>query len=974
MPRLEVPDQPEVGLAARTLEVNAPVVLGRDVGCEVQLGEKKASRRHAKIERTEDGAWVLEDLDSSNGTFVGGTRVLRGRLFDGVEVQIGDTRLVWRDPTPAAEAGAALVGGRLALRAVGGTVPPAPEPEPEEAVVEAGPVVRVRPLDMRSFGRGLALFLVGLSVFVVVGRLLGGKAERAREESAQRRAVSDLLSRADVDDGAFAALAADYLARHPLSPDRAVIERHLDSVRERAARRAGVEARFAQLLPRLGQLPEDVLRSELLELKRRLPEDAGLAERVRLAEEELQRRRAAFDAAQAERVPTELASLLDPAHPSWNPGEALRRATAWRAGRALPSAGLDAGVADVEQRAIEALKRVSAEALAAAKAESDPAKRRRVLMAVWPLVAGTFAAEPVADALRYAASPPKRQPGAGTPGTDPSDPQAAAEALLARAAAAEKLFVERRWVAARAAFEGLLHGTSLGLLAQEWRARVSDLDRVLGLVDALGHAAQSEKGVPVRLATGPANVRAATREGVTLTRGGGGPEEWRWEALAPEDLSPLLTPAKPSREQRLGLAVLASSLGDPEALQAALLPLYEGGVADAEVDGYVARLVEGRAQPPEGGYRLHKGRLLDPTAHAEALEAERLDGLAARGAELLARIAKEPALKKLERMRERRAELDRRRQHALLAIFNEKHYPYPYGRGQPPYVHVQAEVDRRVAAVRELWDGDESVKLPDQGSLAQACGEVGQLIAELDAKGRDTAELKARLAETAPYLTGQSIKLRDFWTSEAERRLMDYNRWVMGIHNPSQKGYAADSEVQQVAITNAYRMMLGFTVQVTPGDAAYEAIDATNVAKVLDQGRLVERSLTSLRALRIDDRLVKSSRLHSLDMQRRGYFDHFSPPDPATGAPRRSPFDRMRDAGYQGHGASENIAQAGSPQMAHDMWCRSSGHHRNILSAWVDMGTGQAGGALWTQNFGTGGGAAPVVPPSTVTPREPGQR
>ena len=50
------------------------------------------------------------------------------------------------------------------------------------------------------------------------------------------------------------------------------------------------------------------------------------------------------------------------------------------------------------------------------------------------------------------------------------------------------------------------------------------------------------------------------------------------------------------------------------------------------------------------------------------------------------------------------------------------------------------------------------------------------------------------------------------------------------------------------------------------------------------------------------------------------------------------------------------------------MWCHSSGHHRNILSAWVDMGSGQAGGALWTQNFGNGGGAAPVIPSSPLTP------
>jgi uncharacterized protein YkwD len=126
--------------------------------------------------------------------------------------------------------------------------------------------------------------------------------------------------------------------------------------------------------------------------------------------------------------------------------------------------------------------------------------------------------------------------------------------------------------------------------------------------------------------------------------------------------------------------------------------------------------------------------------------------------------------------------------------------------------------------------------------------------------------------------------------------------------------------------------------------------------------------VTLLRAVRIDDRLVKSARLHSLDMQKRGYFDHFSLPNPATGEPRKSPFDRMRDAGYEGQGASENIAQAGSFRDAHLSWCHSSGHHRNILSSWTDMGTGAAGGSHWTQNFGTGGGKPAVIEAAPAPP------
>jgi hypothetical protein len=60
----------------------------------------------------------------------------------------------------------------------------------------------------------------------------------------------------------------------------------------------------------------------------------------------------------------------------------------------------------------------------------------------------------------------------------------------------------------------------------------------------------------------------------------------------------------------------------------------------------------------------------------------------------------------------------------------------------------------------------------------------------------------------------------------------------------------------------------------------------------------------------------------------------------------------MRLAGYQ-YGASENCVMGTSdPKSAHERWCHSSGHHRNLLTAaWTEMGTGHYG-SLMTQNFG----------------------
>ena len=68
---------------------------------------------------------------------------------------------------------------------------------------------------------------------------------------------------------------------------------------------------------------------------------------------------------------------------------------------------------------------------------------------------------------------------------------------------------------------------------------------------------------------------------------------------------------------------------------------------------------------------------------------------------------------------------------------------------------------------------------------------------------------------------------------------------------------------------------------------------------------------------------------------------------------RRTPYDRMKLAGYE-YGSSENcIMGQTNPMGAHRGWCHSSGHHRNILMPmWTEMGTGHYGRYM-TQNYGS---------------------
>jgi DNA-binding winged helix-turn-helix (wHTH) protein len=73
-------------------------LIGRDPGCTVWLDEAGVSRRHACIRvETASRLMTVEDLHSTNGTFVGETQLSSKRsLRDGDVIQIGSVTLTFR--------------------------------------------------------------------------------------------------------------------------------------------------------------------------------------------------------------------------------------------------------------------------------------------------------------------------------------------------------------------------------------------------------------------------------------------------------------------------------------------------------------------------------------------------------------------------------------------------------------------------------------------------------------------------------------------------------------------------------------------------------------------------------------------------------------------------------------------------------------------------------------------------------------
>jgi len=101
--------------------------IGRE-GCDITLPDPDVSRRHAAIQIMA-GELSIEDLGSTNGTFVNGEQIMERRtLRGGDEVRIGST--VWRLRAPAEATRLSDVPSEVSPASQATTLRPAAAPEP----------------------------------------------------------------------------------------------------------------------------------------------------------------------------------------------------------------------------------------------------------------------------------------------------------------------------------------------------------------------------------------------------------------------------------------------------------------------------------------------------------------------------------------------------------------------------------------------------------------------------------------------------------------------------------------------------------------------------------------------------------------------------------------------------------------------------------------------------------------------------
>jgi len=90
-PQLKVLEPP--GLRGRAFALDEEITLGRAAGCQVPLDDAYASQVHARVFERE-GHWYVEDLGSTNGTYLNRRRVAGPMVIKRHDrLQIGNTVL-----------------------------------------------------------------------------------------------------------------------------------------------------------------------------------------------------------------------------------------------------------------------------------------------------------------------------------------------------------------------------------------------------------------------------------------------------------------------------------------------------------------------------------------------------------------------------------------------------------------------------------------------------------------------------------------------------------------------------------------------------------------------------------------------------------------------------------------------------------------------------------------------------------------
>lgn len=112
--------------------------IGRGVHNDVRLADDSVSETHAKLQRRENG-WYVVDMDSTNGTYVGGARIAGERRLEGTpDVRFGGMKMRFTPADAAADGDAKGTRAIASVERLRRTVPAAGPSQPAPVPASRG--------------------------------------------------------------------------------------------------------------------------------------------------------------------------------------------------------------------------------------------------------------------------------------------------------------------------------------------------------------------------------------------------------------------------------------------------------------------------------------------------------------------------------------------------------------------------------------------------------------------------------------------------------------------------------------------------------------------------------------------------------------------------------------------------------------------------------------------------------------------
>jgi pSer/pThr/pTyr-binding forkhead associated (FHA) protein len=114
------------------------LTIGRDSSNEIAINDAEVSRRHATLS-FQGGKYVIEDLGSTNGTFVNGQRLAAQRVLKSGEIITLGEKIELVYETVVVDPGATMVSSRKAAASRPAAAAPPPAPQAYAGQVPASP-------------------------------------------------------------------------------------------------------------------------------------------------------------------------------------------------------------------------------------------------------------------------------------------------------------------------------------------------------------------------------------------------------------------------------------------------------------------------------------------------------------------------------------------------------------------------------------------------------------------------------------------------------------------------------------------------------------------------------------------------------------------------------------------------------------------------------------------------------------------